>query len=200
MGVAVALAVGCGGPGPSPSGPPSPGSASPSANSPAATASGASTPSVVSGITIDRGLLAIVPATVGGVAISPDPDTAAQIATDPALAGQVEALAVGLAVGPGASGAEDIAIVNVIRLRNGVFGEEFFRDWRDTYDEAACEPAGGVAGHAQATIDGRLVFIGSCTGGAFTHHVALEGERLIVSVTSVGPQRFGEQVVANLTP
>jgi hypothetical protein len=200
MGVAVALAVGCGGPGPSPSGPPSPGSASPSANSPAAIASGASTPSVVSGITIDPGLLAIVPATVGGVAISPDPDTAAQIATDPALAGQVEALAVGLAVGPGASGAEDIAIVNVIRLRNGVFGEEFFRDWRDTYDEAACEPAGGVAGHAQARLDDRLVYIGSCTGGASTHHVALEADGIIVSVTSVGARRFGEQVVSNLTP
>ncbi|HET9522339.1 MAG TPA: hypothetical protein VFO73_14920 [Candidatus Limnocylindrales bacterium] len=154
----------------------------------------------MSGITIDPGLLSIVPAAIDGVAVTADLETAAQIAADPALAGDVEALAVGLAVGPGSSGAEDLAIVNVIRLRDGVFGEAFFRDWRDTYDEAACEPAGGVAGHAQARLDDRLVYIGSCTGGAFTHHVALEADAIIVSVTSVGARRFGEQVVSNLTP
>jgi hypothetical protein len=154
----------------------------------------------VSGITIDPALLSVAPATVDGVAISPDPETAAAIAADPALAGDVEALAVGLAVGPGSSGAEDLAIVNVIRLRDGIFGEAFFRDWRDTYDEAACERAGGVTGHAEADVDGRRVYIGSCAGGAFTHHVALEGEGIIVSVTSVGARRFGEQIVSNLAP
>jgi hypothetical protein len=154
----------------------------------------------VSGITIDPGLLSIAPAAVDGVPIVADPETAAQIAADPALAGDVAALAVGLAIGPGSSGAEDLAIVNVIRLRDGVFGEAFFRDWRDTYDVAACEPAGGVAGHAQTTLDGRLVYIGSCSGGAFTHHVALESRGILVSVTSVGARRFGEQIVSNLTP
>ena len=198
IGLLAALAIGCGGPGPTPSVAPSvAGGASPSA---VASGRSASATTGASGVTIDPTLLAIVPAAIEGVAVVPDAETAAQIASDPALAGDVEALAVGLAVGPGSSGAEDLAIVNVIRLRDGVFGEAFFRDWRETYDAAACEPAGGVTGHAQAELDGRLVYIGSCTGGAFTHHVALETQRIIVSVTSVGAHRFGEQVVSNLTP
>jgi hypothetical protein len=196
------LAIGCGGPRPMPSASLPLATTPPSPSSPPAVASDPSraSPTVVSGITIDPALLSIAPAAIDGVAVTADLETAAQIAADPALAGDVAALAVGLAVGPGSSGAEDLAIINVIRLRDGVFGETFFRDWRDTYDEAACEPAGGVAGHAQASLDGRLVYIGSCTGGAFTHHVALEGDGIIVSVTSVGPRRFGEQVVSNLTP
>lgn len=194
------MAAGCGGPAPSPTAVRSIVASPASAPASVGAGSAAPTATVVSGIVIDPGLLAIVPAAVDGVPVVPDPETAAGIAADPGLAADVEALAVGLAIGPGSSGAEDLAIVNVIRLRDGVFGEAFFRDWRDTYDEAACEPAGGVAGHAQAILDGRLVYIGSCTGGAFTHHVAIEGEGILVSVTSVGVRRFGEQIVSNLTP
>ena len=149
---------------------------------------------------IDPTLLTLVPPTVDGVTIAPDPDTAAQIAADQALADDVDALAVGIAIEPGASGADNLAIVNVVRLRDGVFGESFFRGWRDSYDEAACAPAGGVAGHAQAELDDRLVYIGTCTGGAITYHVALEGDGVIVAVTSVGTRRFGEQIVSNLKP
>ena len=47
------------------------------------------------------------------------------------------------------------------------------------------------------TIDGRQVFIGSCANGAFTYHLRY-GEDVIVSLTSVGEGRFGEQVVQNL--
>src|SRR5215210_3845139 len=126
-------------------------------------------------VDVDPSLLSHVPATVGGVEIERDPGTAAQVASDPALAGEVERLAVGLAVGPGSSGAEDIAIVNVVKLRDGILGEPFFRGWRDTYDEAACAQAGGVLGHAQAEIGGRTVHIGTCNGGAHTYHVALAG-------------------------
>jgi hypothetical protein len=151
-------------------------------------------------VAIDPTLLSIVPSTVDGLAITPDAETAAQIAADRALADDVDSLAVGLAVGPGTSGADNLAIVNVVRLRDGVFGESFFRGWRDSYDEAACAPAGGVAGHAQAQLDGRLVHIGTCAGGAITYHTALEADGIIVAITSVGERRLGEQIVSNLTP
>jgi hypothetical protein len=201
LAILATFSIGCGGPAPTAVPSPSP-SASATPRGPASprASSSATASTHASGISIDPGLLAVVPAAVDGVAIVADPATAAQIAADPALTSDVEALAVGLAVGPGASGAEDLAIVNVVRLRDGVFGEAFYRGWRDTYDAAACEPAGGVAGHAQSELDGRLVYIGSCAGGAFTHHVALESDGLIVSVTSVGARRFGEQIVSNLTP
>ena len=73
----------------------------------------------------------------------------------------------------------------------GVFDEPSSAHWRDTYDEAACAPAGGVTGHAQATIDGRTVFIGTCAGGALTYHVRLE-ERSgsSCSITAVGERQL----------
>jgi hypothetical protein len=172
------------------------------AASPATASTGSGEPSAAQNgsVEVDSSLLSHVPATVGGVKIEPDPGTAAQIAADPDLAGDVERLAVGLAVGPGSSGAEDVAIVNVVALRDGVLGEPFFRGWRDSYDEAACGQAGGVSGHAEAAIDARTVYIGSCNGGARTYHVAIEEDDLVVAVTSVGPGRWGEQVVSNLVP
>lgn len=170
-----------------------------------ATPAGPSVPAVTpapstgseSSIVVDQTLLSILPPDVDGAPMQPSPDTATQIAADPSLATDVEAVAVGLAVGPGSSGGEDLVIANVVRLRSDVFDEAWFRDWRDTYDAAACEPAGGVGGNAEAEFDGRLVFIGTCVNGAHTYHVRY-GEDVIVSLTSVGEGRFGEQVVNNL--
>jgi hypothetical protein len=129
--------------------------------------------------------------------MKPAADTAAQIAADPSLASEVEAVAVALAVSPGSSDAEDLVIASVVRLQPDIFDETFFRGWRDTYDAAACEPAGGVQGNAESEIDGRQVFIGSCNSGVLTYHLRY-GEDVIVSLTSLGERRFGEQVVQNL--
>ncbi|MCJ7710605.1 MAG: hypothetical protein MUQ32_07195, partial [Chloroflexi bacterium] len=108
------------------------------------------------------------------------------------------AIAVAFAISPGASTADDVAVVSVVRLRSDVFDDAFFRSWRDSYDAAACEAAGGVAGNAEAEIDGRPTYIGTCAAGAHTYHVYLEGPNVIVSVTSVGEGRFGEQIVAGI--
>jgi hypothetical protein len=129
--------------------------------------------------------------------MQPAPEAAAQIAVDPSVAADVEAIAVALAVSAGSSADEDLVIASVVRLRPDVFDETFFRSWRDTYDAAACEPAGGLRGNAEAEIDGRQVFIGSCANGGFTYHLRY-GEDVIVSLTSLGEGRFGEQVVQNL--
>ena len=148
-------------------------------------------------VTVDGSLLSILPSEVGGVPMTPAPETATDIALDPSLATDVEAIAVALAASEGSSGNQDLVIANVIRLRPDVFDDAFFRSWRDTYDAAACEPAGGQVGNAEAVIDERQVFIGSCASGGFTYHVRY-GEDVIVSLTSLGSGRFGEQVVKNL--
>ena len=149
------------------------------------------------GVTVDPSLLSILPDEVGGARMGPSPETAADVAKDPALAIAVEALAIGLAVSSGSSTDEDLVIASVVRLRPDIFNDAFFRSWRDSYDRAACERAGGVAGNAETEIDGRRVFIGSCGSGAFTYHTRY-GEDVIVSLTSVGRARFGEQVMSNL--
>jgi hypothetical protein len=149
-------------------------------------------------------LLEILPDAIDGIALEADPATAADIATDLDLEATAASLAVALAIAPGvsgasASGAADLAIVSVVQLRPGVFDDAFFRAWRDTYDEGACEVAGGVSGHAESEIGGLTTYIGSCAGGAHTYHVHIAGRDVLVSITAAGERRLGELVVAGLT-
>lgn len=184
MGVVV-LAAGCGG---------TPPTASPGAPSgPTATA-----PTASGAVLADRVLLAVAPSSVDGIDVVFDAQTTAELAANPELAGDASAIATGLAIAPGEGGAEDLAIVNVVRLRPGVFSDEWFRDWRDSYDEGACGQAGGQIGKAESELGGRTVHIGSCEGGVLTHHVWLEATDLVVSVTSLGSRRLGERIVAAL--
>jgi len=165
-----------------------------SQRSPSATSSSAASGR---GVAVDPSLLTILPDEVGGASMDPSPETAADVAKDPALAIAVEALAIGLAVSSGSSTDQDLVIASVVRLRPDIFNDAFFRSWRDSYDRAACAQAGGVAGNAETEIDDRQVFIGSCVNGAFTYHTRY-GEDVLVSLTSVGKARFGEQVMSNL--
>jgi hypothetical protein len=150
--------------------------------------------------TVDPALLAILPADIDGMAMTPDEETAAQIAADPTTDPVIERLDVGVYVDTADEVDTDLAVVSVVALEPGAFDDAWFRSWRDTYDEAACEVAGGrSAASAETTIDDRQVFIGTCEGGVHTYHVHLPDPDRIVAVTAVGPDRFGERVVAGLT-
>ncbi len=172
-------------------GPSSPGAASPQGSDPASPAVGAAT-------RVDPGLLAFVPSSLEGVPLTFDPETSASIAADPSVAADATALAVALAAVPGSSGADDLAIVSVVRLRDPAKNETWFRDWRDTYDQAACGQAGGVIGNAEAQLGGGTVHIGSCSGGVLTYHTRLEQAGIVVSVTALGSRRLGEEVMAGI--
>jgi hypothetical protein len=148
-------------------------------------------------VAVDPSLLEILPPDVGGVPIEPASEAATQMAVDPSLALDVEALAVALAVSGEPPGGENLVIANVVRLRPDVFDEAFFEGWRASYDRSACEPAGGQLGTGEDEIDGRQVFVGNCANGALTYHVRY-GEDVIVSLTSTGDGRFGEIVMAHL--
>ena len=152
-------------------------------------------------IAVDATLLDLLPSTVAGVPLTADPQTAAESATDPTLAASLRSIAIAAAFGPQASGdLGDYAVATVAKLRPGVFGDGWFRDWRDSFDAGVCGQAGGVSGHAQATIDGRPVFIGTCAGGVHTWNVYLPREDVVVSTQGVGDGRYGEQVIDGTTP
>jgi hypothetical protein len=163
---------------------------------PVASPAEATVPPPAGSVAVDPSLLDVLPEDVEGVAIEPDPVTAESVSRDPELTGKVEAIAIGLAVDAESEGA-NLAIVNVVRLQPGVFNDAFFRNWRDTYDEAACAQAGGVVGNAEAEIGGRTAYIGSCTGGAHTYHVVAR-DRVLVSVTAVGEKRLGERIIEGI--
>lgn len=198
---------GSGAPSPSVGMSPSP-SASPAVPSPVSSAvtspSGPadSGPPLPVGVIVDAGLLEVLPAQVDGVALQPDPVTADEISRDPLLAESALSLAVALAVAPGAAGGEDLAVANVIRLRPDVVGEAldeaFYRQWRDTYNEAACEVAGGAESESQREIAGRPTFVGTCAGGAMTYHTYLVDQGFLVSITATGERRFGELILAEV--
>ncbi len=149
-----------------------------------------------SGVVVDPTLLELLPADVDGVPLDADAETAAEIASDRSIEPFVSALAIAAAFRPDQS---DYVVVTVARVKPGVFSDLFFRGWRDTFDSAVCEQAGGVDGNAEADIAGRHTFIGTCAGGVHTYHVHVPGRDAIVSVQGAGPGRFGERVVEGLT-
>ena len=191
--------TGASSPSPSPGFSPSALSGAPPTSDAVASSTTATLPAAA-GLVVDPRLLDALPSSIDGVALEPDPTTAGRIAADPTLAGSASAIAVALAISPGTSAsADNLAIVSVIRLRPGVFSEAWFRTWRDSYDAAACEVAGGIRGEpATTTVAGRTVYVGTCAGDARTFHLQLHDPTLIVSITSAGIRGFGRLVVAGI--
>jgi hypothetical protein len=190
----VSVATGCIPPRPSPSPSTPPPTAVPTAT--------AATPieSPPAGVTVDPTLLEVLPEEVAGRPLDPDAESAAAIAEDGSIAPFVSAIALASLFGPVATDVPpSYVVVTVAQLRPGVFGEVFFRGWRDTFDAAVCEQAGGVDGHAETEMGGRQTFIGTCAGGVHTYHVYLPSRDVIVSAQSAGPALLGEQVMTEVT-
>jgi hypothetical protein len=145
------------------------------------------------GVVVDLSLLDHLPATVDGLPVEADAVVSATIAASPGLSSDASAIALARVVAPGG----DFAIASIVRLRSGPFSDASFELWRTTYDQAACEPAGGLAASHEQQIGGRQVFVGACNGGAETYHVALTRD-ILVSITAIGSRHLGDLLVAAL--
>jgi hypothetical protein len=148
-------------------------------------------------IVIDPTLLLVLPAKVGGLVVDESPEGDQSAETEPALA-KLATAAVG-AVAVDAS-STDLAYALVVKLRPGALTDGKFRDWRDSYDEGACGGASAIVGHAETPIAGRNVFIGTCSGGLRTYHLWIKDKDLLISVSSLGPRKLGELLLADLRP
>jgi hypothetical protein len=197
--VAGAVSAACGSSAPTTAAPPSlPSAASPVPNRSLGPGSSSESTKSSGGLVVaDPSLLDRIPAAKAGLSLTYDPDTSASVAADPSLANDAAAIATGLAIPTGqAASPTDFVIVNVVRLRAPKTDDEWFRQWRDSYDQAACEQAGGVSGHAEADLGSHHVHIGTCAGGALTYHTLLDGGSTVLSLTAVGPGRAGEKLMA----
>lgn len=152
-------------------------------------------PDDTSPVTLDPALLAYLPEAIDGVPVQEDLDVAAEALLDPTLPTIASAVNAAVAVDAGSG---NLATAWVVRLRPGKFGEEAYRQWRDSYDEGACSAAGGVVGHAEAEIGGRNTYITSCVAALRTYHVWLEDQGVLISASSIGDGRFGERLMASL--
>ncbi len=146
-------------------------------------------------VVLDPTLLDYLPASVAGIAMSEEADEAAAALTDPALSKIASALDAGVAVDAGNG---NLVTALVVQLLPNTFGDVAYRQWRDSFDEGACAAAGGVVGHAEATIADRQVFITSCVSSLHTYHVLLEEQGIVISASSIGDGLFGEKVMEGL--
>jgi hypothetical protein len=199
--VATALTIAACGSAPAPpSRTPSPGTAAATPSAAAVVAGSASAGGVPGKAVARSELLRMVDASAAGLTLAFDGETTATELADPQLDADVAGLATGIATPTGQADPAELVIVNVVELRTATLDDTWFRDWRDSYDRAACQPAGGVAGHAESKIASRDVFITRCAGGAFTYHTRPAPGRIVVSMTSIGPTRLGERLMAHLAP
>ncbi len=176
-------------------GEPSGGVPEPSAATSSAAVAATSAPPAVA---VDPTLLRVLPASVGGLAVTESPEGEAAAEKDASLPTVASAIASGLAIDT-ATG--DFVYAVVVRLLPDAMDDTRFRDWRDSYDEGACSQADGVTGHAETTIGGRTVYIATCGGGVRTYHAWIAGSGLLVSASAVGDERrLGEKLMEALTP
>ena len=146
----------------------------------------------------DPGLFALIGGDADALDFRYDPDTTASVATDPGVAADAKGLAIGLYTVKDQQPVTDYGIVSILNLRDPSRNEDWFRAYRDSYDESACAQAGGVSRHAQTEMSGHTVFIGGCAGGAFTYHLRSRDGALVVSITSVGPADLGSRLAADV--
>jgi hypothetical protein len=153
------------------------------------------TPDDASPVVLDADLLALLPTSIGETPVQEDLDAAAQVLSDPALdqiaTGVDAAVAVDLGNG-------NLVYAVVVKVKPAAFGEEIYRQWRDSYDEGACTASGGVVGHAEADIGGRKTYVTSCAQGLHTYHVWIEELDALISASSIGDGRFGEALLQGL--
>ena len=149
--VLAVIAIGCAPATPTPpaTAPPGTASAAPppvaSASSPGPSGAAAASPLVA----IDPALLDLLPKTIGSIPVMPSPESAAEPASDASLAASAQSLAVALAVDQTTG---NLVVASVVKLKPGVFSDEFYRDWRDSFDQGVCGQAGGVSGNALRSI------------------------------------------------
>jgi hypothetical protein len=148
-------------------------------------------------VSLDTGLLAVLPATVFGLAVEESPEGDQSALEEPVL-DRIATAAIGAVVVD--TSTTDLAYALVVRLKPGALADAGFRDWRDSYDEGACGNGSLIVGHSQTSIAGRTVYIATCSGGLRTYHVWIQDKHLLISVSSLGARHFGEVLIANLKP
>jgi len=152
-------------------------------------------PDETSPIVLDPTLLRYLPESVEGISVVEDVDEAAAALSDPELSRIASAVDGAVAVDTGTG---NLVYAWIVQLRPDVFTDSDFRQWRDSYDEGACAPAGGVVGRAEATIGGRQAFVTSCVTGLHTYHVWVKAQDILISASSIGDGRFGEKLLEGL--
>jgi hypothetical protein len=145
-------------------------------------------------VTIDTTLLAVLPREVSSIPVIESPEGESAAMTDTVLPTIATAAVAAVVVD---TATNDLVYALVVRL-NPVFTADTYRDWRDSYDVGACLGVSNVLGHAQTTIAGRTVYIGTCVNGLRTYHTWLEDKSILISASATGDRMFGVLLMGTL--
>jgi len=156
---------------------------------PPPSANGSATP-----VTIDTTLLAVLPREISSIPVIESPEGESDARTDTVLPTIATAAVAAVVVD---TSTNDLVYALVVRLKP-VFTANTYRDWRDSYDKGACLGVSNVLGHAQMTIAGRTVYIGTCVNGLRTYHTWLEDKQILVSASATGTREFGVLLMGTL--
>jgi len=143
---------------------------------------------------IDHSLLAILPPSVGGFPVKAFPEAENQAVGDGDLGRNVARLATAFV---GDANGSNWAYTAIVDVRPEARSDAFYRDWQQSFDASACEPAGGAGGHTTIEIAGHDVERTACGGGVRTYHVKLAGG-ILLSISDLGDAKLGEQEIAAL--
>jgi hypothetical protein len=144
----------------------------------------------------DPELLGVLPEAVEGAPVAIESIAFQEALADPGFASAVESAAFAVVVD-----ASDLASAVVAKPHPGTFSDGWYADWRATYDRGACSQAGGLAATTETELaDGRVLYIGTCSGGLHTYHTWLPGPGVVISAFGLGERRFGEQLMAGVRP
>jgi len=144
----------------------------------------------------DPALLAVLPVAVDGVPVAIESIAFQEALADPGFSSAVEAAAFAVVVD-----ASDLASAVIAKPHPGTFSDAWYADWRATYDRGACSQAGGLAATTETELgDGRVLYVGTCSGGLHTYHTWLPGRSVVISAFGLGDRRFGEQLMAGIRP
>jgi hypothetical protein len=142
---------------------------------------------------LDPTLMALLPATIAGVAVTQEAGSLAEAVADQAFVASVDRAAFPLAVSGG-----DLASGVIAHLRSGVYSDKMFADWRASYDDGACASSAGVVAHAEKAIGGRTTYVTTCGGGLRVYQAYVASQGVIASLFSTGPADLGGQLMAGL--
>jgi hypothetical protein len=146
------------------------------------------------GLHINPGLIANIPAVVGGNPLVED--------TSLEIAAMDDAQYADAFSGYYVAHLNQVTDLNWLEVSVGerkadALDQDFYTSWRDSWFKTACSQADGIKSSGTEQINDWTVDVATCTGGVNAYTLALDNGDL-VSIMDLGPRRLGRQLIAGI--
>jgi hypothetical protein len=147
-------------------------------------------------VRIDPSLLGVLPQEVDGLSVLENSEAEADAQANGTLATLSDGMVGALAIDPATA---DFVLADVVRVRPTAMTDAVFMAWRDSFDAGVCADS-GVTGHAQQTMNGLTVYVGTCGNAIHTYHTWIASKNLLVTASAGGKRQLGPLLFQGLMP